>query len=146
MGNKMMMIAASVMVLFAAAMTVSAHHSFSAEFDERKPVTLKGTITKMDWINPHGWLYIDVKTADGKVRVLTLDSPKSPASKTGLRDFDVEALVDGDWRTVAEVRGNTTGTVERTFDPVRATALRVVVQDSNDHNYSRVIELEGYSG
>lgn len=82
----------------------------------------------------------------GKVRVLTLDSPKSPASKTGLRDFDVEALVDGDWRTVAEVRGNTTGTVERTFDPVRATALRVVVQDSNDHNYSRVIELEGYPG
>jgi alpha-L-rhamnosidase len=80
------------------------------------------------------------------VRVLTLDSPKSPASKTGLRDFDVEALVDGGWRTVTAVRGNTTGTVERTFDPVRATALRVVVQDSNDHNYSRVIELEGYPG
>ncbi|MFB9840510.1 hypothetical protein, partial [Actinoallomurus acaciae] len=80
----------------------------------------------------------------GRVRVLTLDSGRSPASKVGLRDFDVEALVDGDWRTVATVRGNTAGTVERTFGPVPASALRLVVRDSNDHKYSRVMELEGY--
>ncbi|GAA4507298.1 family 78 glycoside hydrolase catalytic domain [Actinoallomurus oryzae] len=80
----------------------------------------------------------------GRVRVLTLDSGKSPASKVGLRDFDVEALVDGDWHTVATVRGNTAGTVERTFGQVSASALRLVVRDSNDHKYSRVMELEGY--
>jgi alpha-L-rhamnosidase len=62
----------------------------------------------------------------------------------GLRDFDVEALVGGDWRTVATVRGNTTGTVERSFTPVSASALRLVVRDSNDHKYSRVMELEAY--
>src|SRR5678815_3548402 len=66
MGNKMMMIAASVMVLFAAAMTVSAHHSFSAEFDGSKTVTLEGKVFKMDFVNPHSWLYIDAVTPDGK--------------------------------------------------------------------------------
>ena len=67
MGNKMMMIAASVVVLFAAAMTVSAHHSFSAEFDGSKTVTLEGKVFKMDFVNPHSWLYIDAVMPDGKV-------------------------------------------------------------------------------
>ena len=42
-----------------------AHHSFAAEFDATQPVTLHGTITKMEWINPHSWLHIDVKNDDG---------------------------------------------------------------------------------
>jgi hypothetical protein len=44
-----------------------AHHAFSAEFDANNPVTLKGVVTRVDWINPHSWLYIDVKDAGGKV-------------------------------------------------------------------------------
>lgn len=47
--------------------SVAAHHSFSAEFDISKPVTMKGTITGMRWSNPHAWIYIDVTDADGKV-------------------------------------------------------------------------------
>ena len=44
-----------------------AHHSFAAEFDISKPVTLTGTVTQMEWINPHAWIHIDVKGPDGKI-------------------------------------------------------------------------------
>jgi hypothetical protein len=44
-----------------------AHHSFAAEFDADKPVSLKGVVTRMDWVNPHSWIYLDVKGADGKI-------------------------------------------------------------------------------
>jgi hypothetical protein len=47
--------------------SISAHHAFSAEFDAHKPVTLTGTITKMEWSNPHVWLYLDVKMPDSRV-------------------------------------------------------------------------------
>jgi hypothetical protein len=56
----------AVVVAFAAS-TVSGHHSFAAEFDANKPVKLHGTVVKMEWINPHAWLHIDVKNADGTV-------------------------------------------------------------------------------
>ena len=59
--------AAALLAALAAAAPVAAHHSFAAEFDGGKPVTLKGTITQMEWTNPHAWLHIDVKGADGKV-------------------------------------------------------------------------------
>ena len=45
----------------------AAHHSFSAEFDITKPVTVTGTVTMVRWSNPHGWIYVDVKDANGKV-------------------------------------------------------------------------------
>ncbi len=45
-----------------------AHHAFSAEFDATKPVALEGTIAKMEWLNPHAWLWIDVTDADGTVQ------------------------------------------------------------------------------
>src|SRR5215510_15815401 len=54
-------------LLLLAAAPVWAHHAFAAEFDVSKPVKLKGTVIKMEWINPHSWIHINVKGNDGKV-------------------------------------------------------------------------------
>lgn len=56
-----------VFVLIAAAVPAWSHHAFSAEFDANKPVKLRGTVTKVELINPHSWIHIDVKGTDGKV-------------------------------------------------------------------------------
>ena len=53
--------------LLLAAVQLSAHHAFAAEFDINKPVTLQGVVTEMEWINPHAWIHIDVKGADGRI-------------------------------------------------------------------------------
>jgi hypothetical protein len=65
---KSLRVIAGVLAVSAAAIVpVAAHHSFAAEFDAKQPVTLKGTVVKMEWINPHTWIHIDVKKDDGSV-------------------------------------------------------------------------------
>ncbi len=53
--------------LLSAAVPLVAHHSFAAEYDAQKAVKFTGTVTTMEWINPHAWIHIDVKKPDGKV-------------------------------------------------------------------------------
>ena len=65
--RKALVVLFAAVVLLSVSVPVFAHHAFAAEFDAAKPVKFKGTVTKMEWINPHAWIHIDVKGEDGKV-------------------------------------------------------------------------------
>src|SRR5215831_11281746 len=96
----------ALVVLFAAVVLLSvrvpafAHHAFAAEFDAAKPVKFKGTVTKMEWINPHAWIHIDVKGEDGKVTTWMIEAAAPNAllgggwTKASLPP-GVEILVEG---------------------------------------------------
>jgi hypothetical protein len=67
MSIRVTVLAGLVFALCVAGTPLRAHHSFSAEFDDTKPVKITGTITKVEWANPHIWYYLDVKNPDGTV-------------------------------------------------------------------------------
>ena len=77
-----------------------AHHSFAAEFDSAKPVKLRGKVTKVEWINPHSWIHIDVSEADGKVTSWMIEGGSPNAlirrglTKTSIPE-GTEVVVDG---------------------------------------------------
>ena len=68
MPTKLCLVVAGLGLLAAlTAKPLVAHHAFNSEFDAKRPVKFKGTVTKMAWVNPHAWIYIEVKKADGSV-------------------------------------------------------------------------------
>src|SRR6202162_644906 len=79
--------------MMGAAASVSAHHAFAAECDAKKPVNFKGTVTKMEWINPHTWLHVDVKKGDGTVENWAIEA--GTPNVLFRRGFTKESLLPG---------------------------------------------------
>jgi Family of unknown function (DUF6152) len=103
--------AALALLLILAARPVSAHHAFAAEFDAKKPVKLRGTVTKMEWINPHAWIHIDVKKSDGSVEewMIEAGTPNTLLRRGFTKDSlkaGTEVFVDGYQSKDGSLRAN----------------------------------------
>ena len=107
--NTLVLVAA--LALPTAAVPVLAHHAFSAEFDINRPITVRGTITKMEWINPHAWIHMDVTEADGSVAswMIELGPPNSLIKRGWTRDSvpaGIEIIVEGHQAKDGQNRAN----------------------------------------
>lgn len=81
------------LAVVSAAAPVSGHHAFAAEFDANKPIRLRGTVAKMEWINPHSWIHIDVKQPNGAVERWMIEG--GPPNALYRRGFTRDSLPAG---------------------------------------------------
>ena len=93
--KKHLLSAALLFSMVAASIPSFAHHSFAAEYDASKPITLNGKLTKLSWVNPHGWIYVDVVNPDKTVTSWAVEfgSPNA-LLRRGLRETDFPLGID----------------------------------------------------
>jgi len=117
--KKTLMVVLAAMVVWPLVGSVIAHHSFDAEFDRNKPVTLKGAVTKVEWTNPHIWIFIDVTETGGKV------------SNWGVEGGAPNALFREGWRKDSAKLGDilTVEGYSARDGSLRANAVRVTLSD-----------------
>ena len=89
-----------VLAIVAAAVPVYAHHAFAAEYDANKPVSIRGKLTRVEWVNPHGWIHVDVTDDSGRVTNWAVETGSPNALlRRGLRKTDftagLEVVVNG---------------------------------------------------
>jgi hypothetical protein len=109
---------------------VWAHHSFAAEYDGSKPVTLKGTVTKVDWVNPHSWVHIEVAGADGKVEQWSCETaPPNILYRQGWRK---DSLKPGDQVTVDGFPAKDSSFTMTARSVTLASGRKMFVGSSND--------------
>jgi hypothetical protein len=80
----------AIALLVSGSTSVTAHHAFAAEFDANRPVVLQGTVTRMQWVNPHSWIHIDVTKPDGTVEKWMIEGgTPNTLLRRGLRKTDL---------------------------------------------------------
>jgi hypothetical protein len=118
MKTKTILVLLAAGALFAAR-SAQAHHAFAAEYDADKPLTLAGTLAKIEWVNPHGWIHVDVKQPDGTVKKWTIETANpNQLVNHGLKKAD---FVDGMSLTVKGFQGKK--------DPALANGRTLILAD-----------------
>ena len=105
-----------------------AHHSFSAEYDAKMPVTLKGTVIKMEWINPHSWIHLAVKNADGTTTEWMIES--GTPNTLVRRGFTKQSLLPGTEITVEGYRAKNGANRANGADLILADGKRLFLGSS----------------
>jgi len=124
----------AMLVLCVAGVPVLAHHSVAAQFDLNKPITLTGKVAKVEWINPHSYLWLDVSDDSGNVKHWALEMAGPGAlRKAGLSRADRGGLKAGDTVTVNAVRAKD-GTDSALMKDVKVPDGRVFTIWTNDPN------------
>jgi len=117
--------------LMLAAIPMAAHHSFAAEYDAAATVTLKGVVTKVEWANPHVYIYIDVKDETGKVvNWFTEGYPPNMLTRTG---FTRDIVKDGDTITITGYRARNNAS--------RAAARELTTSEGAKYNFGPAAPL-----
>ena len=112
MGTRLSFVAGGIgVVLMLVNAPVMAHHAFTAEFDADRPVKFRGTVTKMEWVNPHAWIYVDVKKDDGTVEEWMIEAgTPNTLYRRGLTKQSLQAgmevIVDGYQSKDGSLRAN----------------------------------------
>jgi hypothetical protein len=90
-----LLLALVVLGMALTAVSIDGHHSFAAEFDANQPVSLRGTVVRLDWVNPHSWIHIAVKSADGKVEQWAVEGAgPTQLMRRGMRKTDFPVGID----------------------------------------------------
>jgi hypothetical protein len=117
--------ALSGMAVLLASIPLLAHHSFAAEYDAAATVTLKGVVSKVEWTNPHAYIYVDVKDESGKVTTWGMEGyPPNTLTRTG---FTRHIVSEGDTITITGFRARDNAT--------RAAAREVTTAEGKKFNF-----------
>jgi hypothetical protein len=125
-----LLLAAGLACLTLAAFPLFAHHSFAAEYDSSKPVEFKGVVTKLDWMNPHVYFYVDVKTDDGKTINWACEAGNPNA--LARRGWKKSSLKAGDEITVKGFRAKDGSFTANARSIVLADGQKVFAASSDD--------------
>ena len=113
------------LAIAAAAIPLAAHHSFAAEYDGSATVTLTGVVSKVEWTNPHAYIYVDVKDASGKVTTWGMEGyPPNTLTRTG---FTRHIVNQGDTITITGYKARDAAS--------RAAAREVTTSDGKKYNF-----------